>query len=264
MNAGASGSAPYVVDEGVVIPTDWASGPWFGTQQHGACLLGLLAHFLEQVPTHAPMRFTRITADLSRPVPMEPMAVEARALRDGRRVQSLEATISVAGEIVSRALATRIRFEPGLVPGGIIPEGPAGDAAPPLASVETSYRMSVPSFQDRVEARDLDNSAPTEWRTWHRLRGSLVEGEVASPTVRLASIADMVRSSSNVLGPDWISINPEVTLQIEREPLGEWICVVSTVRLTDDGIGMSEGVLYDESGRVGSSAKATLNYRRED
>lgn len=259
-----SGSHPlpaYKVDGDRVIPTDYARGPWFADQQHGASVLGLLARFLEGVPTRAPMRFTRITADLSRPVPMRPFAVEARALRDGRRVQSLEATITVDSTIVSRAFATRIRVEPGLVADELLPPPYAADEAPPLAKVETPQGLPGPCFQDCLEVRTLDELEGGNGRTWYRLRGSLVEGEEVSPTVRLASIADNIMSSSTRLGPGWISINPEVTLQIERLPVGAWICVASTVRFDTEGIGTCDGVLFDEEGRVGRSAKSVLNFR---
>ena len=67
------------------------------------------------------------------------------------------------------------------------------------------------------------------------------------------------RYCGEAIRSDWISINPEVALQIERLPVGEWIGTVSEARFDDDGIGMSEGVLYDRGGRVGRSAKSTLN-----
>jgi len=262
MNATEQGSAPYRFERAVVIPTEWARGPWFADQQHGASLLGLIARFMERVPTYAPMRFTRITADLSRPVPLKPMVVEARPLRDGRRVQSLEATVAVDGVVLCRGVATRIRVDPGLVPEALLPASLAEDAAPPFATVETPYELDGPNFTDRLDVRRVDQTLGTRNRTWYRLRGELIEGEEATPTVRLAAIADMVLSSGNQLGPGWVSINPEVSLQIEREPRGGWFCVSATARFGDDGIGASEAVLFDEEGRIGRSSKSILNFRR--
>jgi hypothetical protein len=70
--------------------------------------------------------------------------------------------------------------------------------------------------------------------TWFRLAGSLVRGEAPAPIVRSASVADLVPSSASRLGTGWISIIPELSLQIEREPRGEWICVSSTLRSGDE------------------------------
>lgn len=257
-----SAPAPYYTDGGTVVPTDWAKGPWFGDQQHGACVLGLLVRSMEQVPSYSPMRYTRITADLSRPVPMNPMTLEARALRDGKRVQSVEATVAVAGEVVSRAVGTRIRVEPGLVPEELIPPLDPEDKAPTLPLMETPQGVAGPSFQDCFEVRGLEGPNPSEGEIWYRLKTPLVLGEPVSRTVHLAATADMVMSSASRLGEDWVSINPEVSFQIERELVGDWICIASTPRFGDDGVGVSEAVLFDESGRIGRSAKSVLNFPR--
>jgi Thioesterase-like superfamily len=252
--------AAYEIDGDVIVPTDRARGVWSGEQQHGACLLGLLTRCLERVPTAVPMRFTRITADLSRPVPMRPFAVVTRTVRDGRRVQSLEASVIVDGVPVARAVATRIRVAPGLVHRERLPPVHSGDESPPFTEGR-GYKMPSPSFLDCLEARILDARDAVHARTWFRLSSPLVRGEEPTPLVRLASIADMVMSSASRLGEGWISINPELSLQIERQPIGDWICMSSAVRFTDDGIGVSEGVLHDRSGRVGRSSKSVLNYR---
>ena len=76
--------------------------------------------------------------------------------------------------------------------------------------------------------------------------------------VRLGSVADFVVSPASRLGPGWISINPEVSLQIEREPVGEWIAVNTTVRLGDEGLGVSEAVVYDRTRRIGRTSKSVL------
>ena len=260
-SAGRPSQASYEIDGHHVVPTELASGPWYAEQQHGACLLGLLTRFMEQVPVHQPMRFTRVTADLSRAVPMRPITVTARALRDGRRVQSLEALLSIDGDVLSRATATRIRVEPGLVPAAAIPSDRDDDAPPPFPPSGTGWDFDRPTFHDCLEVRTLESEDRLEARTWFRLAAPLVAGEEPSPTVRIASIADMTISAGGRLGSGWVSINPEVSLQIEREPEGEWICVSSVVRFTDDGVGMSEGVLHDLGRRIGRTAKSLLNHR---
>jgi hypothetical protein len=207
------------------------------------------------------MRFTRVTADLSRPVPMRPVEVEARALRDGRRVQSLEALLSVDGEIVCRATATRVRTEPGLVPTAVLPPARDGDAPPAFPEAGAGWSLDRPSFHDCLEVRTVESEDRLGARTWFRMAGPLVAGEEPTPAVRVASVAEMTISAGGRLGPGWVSINPEVSLQLERDPEGEWLCVSSVVRFTDDGVGMSEGVLHDRTGRIGRSAKSLLNYR---
>jgi Acyl-CoA thioesterase N-terminal domain/Acyl-CoA thioesterase C-terminal domain len=245
-----------------VIPTEHSRGPWFNDQQHGGCVFALLTRFMERVPSASPMRFARITADMSRPVPMEPMTLTARALRDGRRVQSLEATLSVDGSVIGRALGTRIRVEPGLVPANLLPPGRLEDEPPPFLDEETDYGMEGHTFHDCLEVHARQDADGLGSRAWIRMSQPLIEGESPSSIVRSAAIADFVSSSSWRLGEDWISINPEVSLQLEREPVGEWLCVESTIRFEDDGMGVSEAILFDRTHRIGRASKGVLNMRR--
>lgn len=249
--------ATYRVDGDVAVPMPFAAGPWSADQQHGAAVSGLLTRFLELVPSAQPMRLARVTIDLSRPVPMRPCVVEARALRDGRRVQSLEAVLSVDDRPLARAVATRIRVEPGLVPAHLVGPLP-GDEAPPMATTRSFYELDRVAYHESLEIRDLDVSDPVRPVTWYRLDHPLVEGEEPTPTVRFGAVADYVMGGSRILGPGWTSINPELSFQIEREPVGEWICVASTIRLRDDGMGTSEAVLSDRTGRIGRSSKTML------
>ncbi len=253
----------YRIEGDQVVPTDYSRGPWFDDQQHGGAVLGLMARCLERVPSAAPMRFTRLTVDLSRPVPLVPMTVVARPLRDGRRVQSLEAVIMVEGMAVSRAVATRIRVVPGLVPDELVAPLYPQDEAPPFPDSGAGYpELGHTRFDGCLEVRRERAVDGLRSLTWLRLSEPLVAGETPTPFVRLASVADFVSSSAQRLGPDWISINPEVSLQVEREPVGEWIAIASMIRLGDDGVGVSEAVVFDRSRRVGRTAKSVLNMRR--
>lgn len=259
----SSSVCAYQVDGPCALPTEHARGPWFADQQHGAAILGLLARFLERAPSPVPMRITRITADISRAVPMSTVTVQVEARRAGRRVQSLEATVSDGDQTFARAVATRIRTEPNLVPDDRIPPIYPADRPPALGGTPTTYDMGYPTFHDCLEIRLLDE--PDQYgnsRTWWRLAHPLVEGETPSPLVRVASIADMIMSSATALGPGWMSINPEVSLQLERYPTGEWLCMTSSVRFTDDGVGVSEGVIHDTTRRIGASSKSVLNTPR--
>lgn len=253
----------YRLEGDHIVPTGHSRGPWFDDQQHGGAVVGLMARCLEQVPSAQPMRFTRLTVDLSRPVPMVPMRVVARPLRDGRRVQSLEAVISIGDEPVSRAVATRIRVEPGLVPDDKVAPLYPEDVAPAFVDAGSGFpRVGADSFHQLLEVRADRDADGLKSSGWFRMAHPLVADEEPTPLVRLASVADFVSSSSKRLGPDWISINPEVSVQIEREPTGEWIAIETTVRLGNDGVGVSEAVVFDRSGRVGRTSKSVLNMRR--
>ena len=69
------------------------------------------------------MTTTRLSIDMSRRVPMGPTRVDTKVVRDGKRIQAIEARYVVDDEIVGRATAMRVRIAEGLsVPNPVLPE----------------------------------------------------------------------------------------------------------------------------------------------
>jgi hypothetical protein len=94
---------------------------------------------------------------------------------------------------------------------------------------------------------------------WFRLRSPIVAGETPSALQLLAAASDFGNGTSAILSwDDYLYINPDLTLYIERAPMGEWICLESETRIARDGVGIAESVLYDRRGRVGRATQALL------
>jgi hypothetical protein len=94
---------------------------------------------------------------------------------------------------------------------------------------------------------------------WFRMRVPLVAGETPSPLQRLAAAGDFGNGISATLSWDGFAfINADLTLYVEREPVGEWICLDSQTIIAPEGIGAAESVLYDQRGRVGRASQALL------
>ena len=94
---------------------------------------------------------------------------------------------------------------------------------------------------------------------WFRLRVPIVAGERCTALQRLAAAADFGNGiSSAVPWEQFVFINPDLTLYIDREPSGEWICLDAQTIIPPEGIGSAESVLYDEQGRVGRATQALL------
>ncbi len=76
----------------------------------------------------------------------------------------------------------------------------------------------------------------------------------------LAAAGDFGNGISATLSWDeYLFINPDLTLYVEREPVGEWICLESETRIAaGDGIGIAESVLFDSRGRIGRATQALL------
>jgi hypothetical protein len=87
----------------------------------------------------------------------------------------------------------------------------------------------------------------------------VVEGVDPSPFVLLATVGDMLSMAAQYLDPEeWMTINPDLTIQTFRDPVGEWIGLLGLHKNDSDGIGMSEAVLYDASGRIGRGTSSIL------
>jgi hypothetical protein len=98
---------------------------------------------------------------------------------------------------------------------------------------------------------------------WFRLRVPLVAGERPSALQRLAAAADFGNGISTVFPwQDHRFINPDLTIYVERDPAGEWVCLSSETRVVAGGVGIAESVLYDCDGPVGRAIQALVVERR--
>ena len=68
--------------------------------------------------------------------------------------------------------------------------------------------------------------------------------------------ADFGNGISQVLGDAFVFINPDLVVHFEREPVGEWIALAATTRMTPREGALASGVLYDTSGRIGQSEQS--------
>jgi hypothetical protein len=241
------------------LPTTATQGPWDPRSQHGGPPTMLLARELERLPAPGPMVVVRLTVELLRPIPSSrPLLAAASVLRDGRRVQLSEASLHSDGEAVARAMALRIRdreLGTGLEQSDESPPDPDGFETWSFPSGEAGYGIEA------VEIRMVfgDMAAPGPAAMWVRLKRPLVAGEEPSPLVRAAAAADFGNGISSVLPWDrYLFINPDLTISLHREPVGEWVFMSSRTFIGDRGRGLSESELSDVRGRIGRSVQLLL------
>lgn len=247
------------------VATEIARGPWDPNAQHGGAPASLLAHAFERLPGEDGLVLARITYEFMRPVPLGPLAVRARVARPGRRVQLLEASIFTPDDLeVVRARALRIQRAQGVPPEALpvdaVPRGPergqANDYPAPAMRL-----FAIDGVEIRFVAGKFMDPGPSS--AWFRLRVPVVEGLDPTPLQRLAAAADFGNGiSAPVPWDGYLFINPDLTLHVERQPQGEWICLESSTRIADGGVGLSESVLYDQRGRVGRAVQSLLVGRR--
>jgi hypothetical protein len=242
--------------------TELARGPWDAEAQHGGAPAALLMRAFERLPAEEGLQIARVTYELLRPVPLGELSVQAEVARRGRRVQLLEGVLrTLDGTEVVRARALQVRR-------AALRGPPPTDGPPPPPGPDEGYERA-PSFTPphgptfypsaidiRFVAGGFGGGPSTGW---FRLKVPLVAGEVASPLQRLAAAGDFGNGISSVLHWDeYLFINPDLTLYIDRPPVGEWVCLEARTLISTGGVGSAESVLYDERGRVGRAMQALL------
>jgi hypothetical protein len=91
------------------------------------------------------------------------------------------------------------------------------------------------------------------------MRQPLVAGEQPSPLQRVLVTADVGNGVSASLDyRRYLFINVDLTVHLERMPVGEWVCVDARTLPQPSGNGTAESVLSDESGRIGRALQTLL------
>ncbi len=250
--------AVFTVDGGLHVPTEHARGPWDPGQMHGGGPAALIAGALEALPTPAPMRVVRLAFTFEGPVPMEPVAVRAELTRTGRRLAFAEAAVSVDGRDALRARATLLRTADVALPPAAEEPGPPGpeDAEPARwAGVGQATGFHLSAMEIRFARGGWVEPGPAA--AWFRLRMPLVAGEAPTPLQRAVAVADFGNGISNTLDfGTHLFVNTDLTVHLQREPVGEWVCVDARTDLDPAGIGQATSVLRDVHRRIGAAAQS--------
>lgn len=251
----------YEPDRDLFVATELTRGPWDHRAQHAGPPAGLLGHAIERLPEADDFQVGRLTFEILRPVPIAPVAVRAEVTRPGRRVQMLEAELSVDGEVLVRARGWRIRIESLELPEQAIVETP-----PPAPPEQGSDGEFFPTGQEHGYHSAMDWSfvsgsflEPGPAQVWLRMRQPLVAGSEPTPLERVLVTADVGNGVSASLDiRRHLFINVDLTVQLERMPAGEWIGVDAVTLPQPRGIGTAESLLFDGGGRVGRGLQTLL------
>ncbi len=265
-------NALFAKDADLFHPTGLTRSFWSDEAQHGGPPVSLLGRAIENVPTVIPMQVVRLTVDLFREVPVNlPLTIETDVVRDGRRIQVVDAVILAAGRKVARASGLKIRTTDVAVSSvNARWEQPPG---PDEAEVVSWGRFGF-EHTDRerfhshgIEIRTIGDSFLTlgEGLSWLRLTVPVVEGEETTPFVRTAALADGGNGNSMALdGREWLYVNPDVNLSLHRLPKGEWLGMRSLAHQHPSGIGCADSLIFDESGPIGRVGQSQILEPRAD
>jgi Thioesterase-like superfamily len=244
-----------------LLPSELARGPWDPNAQHGGPCAALLAGLIERHDVGPPAHVARMTVELLRPVPMQPIELRARTLRPGKKVQLVEASVLAGDTEVVRATALRIRLadvefadatDDRLTPG----PGALRERFENVNGLNFGFAMEMSMARGEV-------GVPGPAAVWFRLGVPIVAGEEPAPLMRVAAAADFGNGISGAVTWDrHVFINPDLTIYLHRLPAGDWIGLYARTWPTHEGVGVADAALYDEGGRIGRSVQALLLDRR--
>jgi len=244
------------------LATVHTTGPWDARFQHGGPPSALLARAIERLSPREDMIIARMTVDILGAIPVGELELRSRVLRPGRSVELVEAALSAGGRDVARATAWRVlRTTREIAARQPVRTAPAltAEGAPLAADGWVDGYLSAVEW--RFAAGAFGQPGPAT--AWTRLRHPLVPGEQTSPLQRVLAVADSGNGISSELDlANWHFINPELTVHLHREAVGEWICLDAQTSISPHGVGLATSVLSDVEGPIGVGAQSLFIGRR--
>ncbi len=233
------------------------TGPWDPRFQHGGPPAALMARAVERCAPRDDVVVARMTVEILGPVPVGELEVRARVLRPGRSVELVEAVLSADGRDAARAAAWRVKRT--------MNDGVASRAEPPPPLPAEALVVPaggwVDGYLSAVEWRFTEGrfDVPGPATVWTRLLHPLVPDEEPSPLQRVLCVADSGNGLSSELDlTQWHFINPELTVHLHREAVGEWVCVAAQTAISPGAAGLATTRLSDRQGPVGVGAQSLL------
>ncbi|MFL6828843.1 MAG: acyl-CoA thioesterase domain-containing protein [Bradyrhizobium sp.] len=235
--------------ESLGVPNQWqpsalAAGPFAGLQ--GGAIASLLTAEIEAIADERKWgTAVSVSAWFLRPTPMAALRTRLDVLTDGGRVSVIDNTLWPEGEDQPCATVrvTLSRERAVEVPGWIDADAEISD--PTLFPIRTRKAAhGRPWFMDAMQTRIGDDVA------WFRLNHQVIDG--AGPLSNVLGPADwthgIARPFQNVVADP----NPNLTVQLFRRPLGEWVGIRAQTRWTPaTGCGVGSGTLLDVHGEIG-------------
>lgn len=249
----------FTVEQDAFVPTAFARGPWDQGALHGGAVAALIVQELERRHPTPGLRTGHLSFQLLRPVPAKPLTLTTEVVRPGRRVQELSAQLRDGETLVCRAKALRVKAVPDDLPQRETDTqkrveqedmpGPEDGEAIRFALDDTE----APSFATAMDMRWLTQP----WtlgpgRVWMQLQVPLLPDTPASPLALLAAVCDFGNGISSELRFDqFLFINADLTIHLQREPQGQWAGIDARTLLAPDGAGIAESVAHDVHGPAG-------------
>lgn len=241
-------------------PTDHTRGPWDPDHCHAGPPTGLIARALEHLVPQ--QRLTRLTVNLSRPIPHSGFRVSAELVRSGRIVSVSNALlIDQNDKVCVTATALHMTEQPATdYPTSATPVLKPDDATigkfPLQQTLHQQPAFNGSGVEIKYPAGENHRAGPTV--AWMRTV-PLLATETPSPFQRICPLADCGNAFSRNAEPEEVNfMNPDLTILLHRDPVGEWLGIDASGYWESNGIGMADSHLFDRQGGVGRALQTLL------
>jgi hypothetical protein len=220
----------------------------------------------ESQPSDQPRQVVRLTVDMLKAAPMAAIRLNTTTRKQGYHMDALDISLTANGDECVRASALRLRVSDVPVNERMKHQGPLPRLPAPLNFDMFADARDVDGFHRALDIRIDTVSSPG--LAWFRLMHPAIEGVPVSPLLRVAAAADWTYSVPGLVHEvlhrdgfgraDFYGINPDATLQLQREAVGEWIGIQTTRTYHDHGAGTAMGQLFDVEGPIGFCTQSVL------
>jgi len=263
----------FVEKNGCYMPTEHAASPWGPVTIHGGASAGLMTSLIEEQFPSDSMQLARLTVDLFRPVPMAVLEPRSRIIRDGKRIKVLEVSLFNDGKEICRSNALIVEKQDVVLPTHAqLPELPPKKISDAFAQDEVIGINAInkaagieypPGLHTLIPLKPIFlNLGVGRGCSWVRLPLSVREDVKNSPLVSVATLSDFSNGFAQLyLSPEQGFINADITLNLHRMPVDEWIAIDAHARAQPNGISMVEAVLYDQYGMIGRVSQSNMTMK---
>jgi len=225
-------------------PSALAAGPFAGLQ--GGAVASLLTAEIEALAAARNWGTAIATsAWFLRPTPMAELRTQLSVVSEGGRVSVIDNTLWAVNEEAPCATVrvTLSRERAVEIPGFTDSVSEAADPERlPLRTVKAAHGR--PWFMDAMEARAGEDTA------WFRLNHPVIDR--AGPLSCVLGPADWTHGISRPFQNVVADPNPNLTVQLFRQPLGGWLGIRPQTRWRPaTGLGVGSGILLDVRGEIG-------------
>lgn len=239
-------------------PTEHSGGAWRDDELHLAPVAGLVVHHLErwrQEHADATLQFSRFSLEVLGQIARQPITLRSEVIRPGRTIELVETTAEIAGRVTIRARAWLLQAsDTGRVAGAAFEPMPEPWDMPLRDTLNTEWRGG---FIRSLLGRQRGEVEPGRGRVWLTSEYPLVAGEPSTPLAHFTRLLDSANGIAVRQSPtEWMFPNVDWTLHLFRAPVGEWVGLDTRVSFGPTGLGLTESVIHDVSGPVGTLSQS--------